>query len=139
MDTQPDSSEAMPGITSVGQISMHVREVARAEAFYRDVLGLRHLFAFGTLAFFDVDGVRLFLAEPEDGVLKPSSVVYFRVPDITSAHEALVRRGVTFESPPHLIHRHESGVEEWMAFFRDPDENMLALMAQVAPGSAGAP
>jgi len=30
-----------------------------------------------------------------------------------------------------MIHRHESGVEEWMAFFKDPDGNLLAIMAQV--------
>ena len=115
MNAQPDAPRAMPGITSLGQINIQVREIARAEAFYRDVLGLRHLFTFGTLAFFDVDGVRVLLAQPEDGVWKPSSVLYFRVPDIMAAHEALLARDVTFESDPHLIHRHESGVEEWMA------------------------
>lgn len=125
-----------PGITSVGQIALHTHDIRRAEAFYRDVLGLRHLFTFGSLAFFDVDGVRLFVSEPEDGTWRPSSVVYFRVADIAEAHNSLLARGVAFESPPHLIHRHESGVEEWMAFFRDPDENMLALMSQVTPGSA---
>jgi hypothetical protein len=30
-----------------------------------------------------------------------------------------------------MIHRHQSGVEEWMAFFEDPDGKLLALMSQV--------
>lgn len=54
-------------IQGIGQGSLLVRKIARAEAFYREVLGLRHLFTFGTLAFFDLDGVRLFLAQPENG------------------------------------------------------------------------
>ncbi len=128
-----ETAMTTPGISSIGQISIVTRDTARAEAFYRDVLGLTHLFTFGTLAFFDVDGTRLFITQPEDGEWKPSSVIYFQVPNILAAHEALAAQGVAFESAPHLIHRHENGVEEWMAFFRDPDENMLALMSQVAP------
>ncbi|RLT36182.1 MAG: hypothetical protein DWI59_01170 [Chloroflexi bacterium] len=46
-------------------MSLLVRDVARAEAFYRDTLELPHLFTFGTLAFFDCGGVRLFLSQPE--------------------------------------------------------------------------
>lgn len=124
-----------PGITGLGQVSLLVHDTARAEAFYRDVLGLRHLFTFGTLAFFDLDGVRLFLAQPEDGVWRPGSVLYLRVPDIEAAHGALAARGVPFDAAPHLIHRHADGIEEWMAFFRDPDENQLALMAQTPPST----
>ena len=43
----------------------------------------------------------------------------------------LTSLGVEIISPPHLIHKHESGVEEWMAFFNDPDGHPLALMTQV--------
>jgi catechol 2,3-dioxygenase-like lactoylglutathione lyase family enzyme len=130
--TDPDH-HALPGITGLGQVGLLVRDAARAEAFYRDVLELRHLFTFGTLAFFDLDGVRLMLSQPEDGVWRPGSVLYLRVPDIEAAHGALAARGVPFDAAPHLIHRHADGIEEWMAFFRDPDENQLALMARVAP------
>jgi catechol 2,3-dioxygenase-like lactoylglutathione lyase family enzyme len=125
-----------PGVTGLGQVSLLVRDAAAAEAFYREVLGLRHLFTFGTLAFFDLDGVRLFLGEPEDGTWRPGSVLYLRVPDIEAAHGALVARGVAFDAAPHLIHRHADGTEEWMAFFRDPDANQLALMTQVPPANS---
>lgn len=122
-------------IQGIGQVNLLVREIGRAEAFYRDVLGLPHLFTFGSLAFFNLDGVRLFLAQPENGgEWRPSSVLYFRVAEIEAAHRTLAERGVPFEAAPHLIHRHESGIEEWMAFFTDPDGNTLALMSQI--GSA---
>ncbi len=134
-----DEQAVPPGIQGVGQISIGIHEVERAVTFYRDTLGLQHLFTFGNFAFFDCGGVRLFLAIPEDGEWKPSSVVYLRVPDIDAAHRTLTARGVAFESAPHLIHRHPDGTEEWMAFFRDPDGNMLGLMAQLVTQGSGAP
>ena len=116
----------------IGQISRQVRDIDAAVAWYRDVLGLAHLFTFGTLAFFDCHGVRLFLSAGEKEVGEPGdSVLYFRTDDIEAAHRRLTERGVTFRGAPHMIHRHESGVEEWMAFFEDPDGKMLALMSQV--------
>jgi catechol 2,3-dioxygenase-like lactoylglutathione lyase family enzyme len=117
----------------IGQISRHVSDIPRAVEWYRDVLGLRHLFTFGTLAFFDCGGVRLFLSIPEGGTRAGDSVIYFRTDDIQAAHRQLSERGVKFQGAPHRIHRHESGVEEWMAFFEDPDSQLLALMSQVKP------
>jgi catechol 2,3-dioxygenase-like lactoylglutathione lyase family enzyme len=118
----------------IGQISRVVSDIERAVDWYGGVLGLPHLYTFGDLAFFDCDGTRLFLSLPENGA-EPGepSVLYFRVADIHASHGELRSRGVTFTSAPHLIHRHESGLEEWMAFFEDPDGHLLALMAQV-PG-----
>jgi catechol 2,3-dioxygenase-like lactoylglutathione lyase family enzyme len=117
----------------IGQISRHVGDIARAEAWYRDVLGLPHLYTFGNLAFFDCGGTRLFLEGHEGSEAEGDSLLYFNVDDIDAAHEELSRRGVHFEGAPHMIHRHENGVEEWMAFFDDPDGKMLAIMAQVSP------
>ncbi|HEY2552453.1 MAG TPA: LuxR C-terminal-related transcriptional regulator [Streptosporangiaceae bacterium] len=114
----------------IGQISRHVGNVAQAAAWYGTVLGLRHLYTFGDLAFFDCGGVRLFLSQ-SDGPPAEPSVLYFRVREIHRACEALTGRGVEFRGAPHMIFRHESGMEEWMAFFDDPDGNPLAIMAQV--------
>jgi DNA-binding CsgD family transcriptional regulator/catechol 2,3-dioxygenase-like lactoylglutathione lyase family enzyme len=113
----------------IGQIGRSVSNIAASETWYREVLGLPHLYTFGKLAFFDLGGVRLLL---EEGTVLPQSVLYFRVPDIRSAHAGLLERGVHFESAPHLIHRHADGTEEWMAFFLDPDDRLLAIMSQVA-------
>lgn len=117
-----------PLLGPVGQVARNVQDVAAARAWYRDVLGLRHLYSFGNLAFFDCDGLRLFLSE---GEARAESILYFRVADIRTAHAALCERGVEFTHAPHLIHTHDDGTEEWMAFFKDNEGRPLALMAQV--------
>lgn len=118
----------------VGQISRRVGNIDQAVAWYRDVLGLTHLSTFGELAFFDLAGTRLFLtADDEDPGNPGESVIYFKVADIRGAHLALAGRGVRFTAAPHMIFRHESGIEEWMAFFTDPDGHTLAIMAQSDP------
>jgi DNA-binding CsgD family transcriptional regulator/catechol 2,3-dioxygenase-like lactoylglutathione lyase family enzyme len=124
-----------PGMTEplalgpIGQVSRHVTDIAAATAFYRDTLGLPFLYAFGNLAFFDCGGTRLFLSEGDGGPAE--SILYFRVPNIHAAHAQLIERGAAFIDAPHMIHRHEDGTEEWMAFFNDPDARPLAIMAQV--------
>lgn len=118
-----------PGLGPIGQVSREVSDIAAAEAFFGRTLALPHLYTYGKLAFFDCGGLRLYLQEVTPPV-KPQSCLYFRVANIGAAHRALVARGVAFREPPHLIHRHPDGVEEWMAFFDDPDGNVLALMAR---------
>ena len=116
----------------IGQISRTVRDIDAACAWYGKVLGLKHLFTFGKLAFFDLGGTRLYLSA-EGGEPQPESTLYLRVDDIAAAYAELTARGVEFKGAPHLIHRHPDGTEEWMAFFKDPDGRFLALMSQVRP------
>jgi DNA-binding CsgD family transcriptional regulator/predicted enzyme related to lactoylglutathione lyase len=111
----------------IGQVARSVSDIEAASAFYREVVGLPHLFTFGELAFFDCGGTRLYL---QQGEVKPESILYFRVADIHAAHGALEAKGAKFLSAPHMIHRHEDGTEEWLAFFEDPDGRPLALMSQ---------
>ena len=119
------------GLAQVGQISVRVRDLARAEAFYRDSLGMKHLFTFPGLAFFDCGGVRLMLGAPEKPEFDhPSSILYFKVPDIREAHRILTERGVQFVDEPHLLAA-LSDHDLWMAFFRDSEENLHALMSEV--------
>ncbi len=117
---------------NIGQIARSVSNTEAAEHWYRDVLGLDHLFTSGDLAFFDCGGTRLMLSQAED---KPGdeSIVYFRVPDIHAAHDRLAAAGVEFIRAPHMIHKHEDGAEEWMAFFSDPDGRPLAIMSTALP------
>jgi catechol 2,3-dioxygenase-like lactoylglutathione lyase family enzyme len=119
-------------LSSLGQIALTVRDIETATAFYRDTLELGFLFAAPPkLAFFDLDGIRLMLSEPEPGqTLTGNSTLYFNVDDIHAAYEALQARGVRFEDAPHLIATLGS-VELWMAFFRDPDNNLLGIMSEV--------
>jgi DNA-binding CsgD family transcriptional regulator/catechol 2,3-dioxygenase-like lactoylglutathione lyase family enzyme len=116
----------------IGQISRTVRDIKQAEAWYGNVLGLRHLYTFGSLAFFDCGGTRLYLSA-ESGASGAESILYFSVGDIAAKHAELVSRGVEFKGAPHMIHRHADGTEEWMAFFVDPEGRPLALMSQVKP------
>jgi DNA-binding CsgD family transcriptional regulator/catechol 2,3-dioxygenase-like lactoylglutathione lyase family enzyme len=115
-------------ISNIGQVARSVSDTAASEKWYREVLGLQHLYTFGTLAFFDIGGTRLMLSQ-EGGPVR-ESILYMRVADIAAAHQQLESRGVRFTHAPHLIHRHADGTEEWMAFFEDPDGRPLALMAQ---------
>jgi DNA-binding CsgD family transcriptional regulator/catechol 2,3-dioxygenase-like lactoylglutathione lyase family enzyme len=115
---------------SIAQISRGVGDVQRAETWYRSVLGLKHLYTFGKLAFFDCAGVRLLLQEA-GADLAADPMLYLRVTDIGRAYTELQARGVEFINAPHLVHRHLDGTEEWMAFFKDPDERPLAIMSQV--------
>lgn len=122
--------EAMEGTVSLGalgQIARGVKDIEAACKFYGEVLGLAHLYTFGTLAFFDCGGVRLFLSQGEGSA---DSILYFRVPDIHVAHKALSDRGVVFVNAPHMIHKHADGTEEWMAFFNDNEGRPLAIMTQ---------
>src|SRR5262245_64228100 len=88
---------------AIGQVSLHVRDVARAERFYGATLGLRHLYTFGDLAFFDLDGTRLYLHRKDEADWQPGSILYFRVEDIAAAWEELGRRGVERMEDPHVI------------------------------------
>jgi len=116
----------------IGQASINVHDLDRALAFYRDTLGLRFLFQAGPkMAFFDCGGLRLMLAVPERPEFDhPSSVFYFQVDNIQTVAETLQARGVAFDGPPHLIAAMPDH-DLWMAFFRDADGNLLALMSEV--------
>jgi len=118
---------------SLGQVSLHIRDVARAERFYGETLGLRHLYTFGDLSFFDLDGTRLYLHRKDEADWRPGSILYFRVDDIQAAWDELCLRGIDRLEDPHVIFVHETRVEEWMAFFADGEGNILALIEQRPP------
>jgi len=116
---------------AIGQIARSVQDINAASAFYGEALGLSHLYTYGTLAFFDCGGVRLFLSEGDGGAAE--SILYFRVGDIHAEQRRLEANGIVFTHAPHMIHRHEDGTEEWMAFFSDNESRPLALMSRVGP------
>lgn len=121
----------------IGQIAVTVNDVAAARDFYRDMLGMAHLFDAPGLSFFQCGEVRLMLAEPESAEFDhPSSILYFRVDDLEAAHATLQERGVEFRHGPSLIHRAEDH-ELWMAFFRDGFGNTLGLMTERPAAGSG--
>jgi methylmalonyl-CoA/ethylmalonyl-CoA epimerase len=129
MTASPASSEL--AITQIGQIAINVHDTNRAVEFYRDTLGLKHLFTAGKLAFFDCGGVRLMLSPPERTEFDhPASILYFKVADINSAHGRLVQKNVKIESEPHIVARMPDH-DLWLADFRDSEGNLMALMSEV--------
>ena len=118
--------------TSIGQISRTVSDVNAAANWFEIVLEVPHLYTFGSLAFFDCGGTRLMLTE-EEQLNKNESLLYFKVTNIEKAYSTLQEKGVEFINAPHKVHQHEDGSEEWMAFFKDPDDRPLAIMATIKP------
>ncbi|PYJ86827.1 MAG: glyoxalase [Verrucomicrobia bacterium] len=117
----------------IAQIAVMVRDLERATAFYRDKLGIPFLFnAPPKMAFFDCDGIRLMLGVPERADLAhAASILYFKVPDIDMAYEALSGRGVVFEGKPTLVAPMPT-YDLWLVEFRDSENNVLALMCEKA-------
>jgi len=123
------------------QVLLAVRDLDAAIAFYRDTLGATLIASFDPpgMAFFDLGGgTRLYVSstvEGEDDGVSPreNSVLYFRVDDIDAATEAVRSRGVAIEGEPHIVFTDSAGTfgapgtEEWLTFFRDPEDNLLAF------------
>ena len=61
----------------------------------------------------------------------PATVIYYKVDDIRAAWNELTSRHVETVAPPHVIAKMPDH-DLWMALFRDPDRNVLALMREVA-------
>ena len=126
--------------STIGQLLIPVEDLDRAIAFYRDTLGLQYLFAAPPqMSFFQSGSVRLLIGVPESGQSRErGSRVYFHVGDIHAVHQTLVKRGVNFSANPHAVHR-TAKAELWLAEFRDPDGNQLALMSEIGTSPAGSP
>ena len=122
----------------IGQIEVLVRDIERATSFYRDVLGLEHLFSAPPgLSFFRCGEVRIMLARPEGAAEPvPASILYYAVDDVKAAHRSLADRGAEVVGEPHVIHKTET-MELWMAFFRDGEGNTFAVMCEVPAVGTG--
>jgi methylmalonyl-CoA/ethylmalonyl-CoA epimerase len=125
------SEISFEGLGEIGQINIPVYDLDQAIRFYQDQLGMKFMFQAPNLAFFDCMGIRLVLSIPEDAAFDhPSSIIYFKVPDIQAYTQALKNRDVEFTNEPHLIAKMPDH-DLWMSFFKDRDGNTLALMAEV--------
>jgi predicted enzyme related to lactoylglutathione lyase len=115
------------------QILVPVSDVERATTFYAEVLGLPLLFSYPGNAFFDADGIRLYLAAPtEPGYVGPATI-YFRVGDVTKTFERLVARGAPVRERPEIAHR-DAEYDLWLAFVSDLDGNNIGLMREAPKG-----
>lgn len=117
---------------SIAQVMIPVEDFDRGVAFYRDKLGIPFLFAAPPqMAFFMCGPVRLLV-----GVLPPGQraqrggAIYFQVSDLRTVFTSLKDKGVQFLVDPHVVNRGPRS-ELWLAEFKDPDGNQLALMSEV--------
>ncbi|MEO8758304.1 MAG: VOC family protein [Devosia sp.] len=122
-------------LSQIGQIALAVSNIEIAETFYERTLGLRKLYRYGDLAFFDCAGVRLMLSPPENGkAVEPGqTIIYFRVADIALSVKELEAKGVSFITQPHLIAPMPDH-DLWMADLRDPDQHLIVLMMEGPKG-----
>ena len=125
------STPAPVALQQIAQIAVNVKDVPRAVAYYRDVLGLKLLFEVPPkMAFFLCGGVRLMLSLPEGAEYDhPGSILYYKVTDIEGTATTLKTRGVVFQGEPHLVARMPDH-ELWMGFFKDSEGNTLALLEE---------
>ena len=120
------------GLATIAQIAVNVHDIDRAVEFYRDKLGMKHLFnAPPGLAFFDCDGIRLMLSTPPKPEFDhPGSIIYYKVDEIQQAYATLSERGVVFEEKPAMV-VNMGTYDLWLAAFRDSENNLLGLMCDV--------
>ncbi|WP_214783638.1 VOC family protein [Exiguobacterium sp. S3] len=119
-------------IQQIKQIYIPVKELDRAVQFYRETLEVPFLFQAGKLAFFDCGGVRLMLSPPENDVfVKSSPILYLSVASIDDAYVQLKNVRVTFIDEPHCVAKMDT-TETWMSFFKDSEDNVLALLSEVS-------
>lgn len=115
----------------IAQIAIVCQDVDRAKAYYRDVLGLTHLFDTPPgLSFFQCGSIRLMLARAE-GDASGTSTLYFMVSDIEHAAQQLAGRGAKM-GRAHMIAKMPDH-ELWLAEFRDSEGNLMALMEEKRP------
>jgi catechol 2,3-dioxygenase-like lactoylglutathione lyase family enzyme len=118
----------MLGVERIDFVSVPTRDVVAARRFYGEVLGLPP--SANTPDEFETANVTLALWQPEaQGVaFEPNTAGFaLRVPDVPVARAELEARGVEF-----LGDTVDTGVC-LMAFFRDPDGNVLILHRRYAP------
>lgn len=114
--------------TRLAQVAIVVEDLDRARAFYRDVLGLSHLFdAPPGLAFFQCGETRLMLSRPEGPETSGSSILYYGVDDVAAAHDEMRAKGVAFDEPPRRI-AEVDGKPIHLAICRDSEGNLLGLI-----------
>lgn len=114
------------------QVAQHADDLERAARFYAMLLGEEPVATFDPpgLVFFRLGGTRLLLDRAA-----PSALLYLAVDDVRTRADELSARGVVVDTPPHRIFTHEddtlgpAGHEEWQAFIRDSEGNLVGLVS----------
>ncbi len=124
---------APSGLGPIMQILVPVSDVEKATEFYERVLELPLLYKYPGNAFFNADGVRLYLAQPSQADFDGRASIYFQVEDVTGTFERLVAAGAAVREEPEIVHRDEA-YDLWLAFVQDLDGNNIGLMREAPKG-----
>jgi methylmalonyl-CoA/ethylmalonyl-CoA epimerase len=117
----------------IGQIAISVTDLARSKEFYQNTLGMKFLFDAGSMAFFQCGEIRFMIGVSDQPFSPGGTILYFKVSDLQGTHALLLEQEVVFTHAPHLVARMPDH-ELWMAFFNDPDGNLLGMMSEVSRG-----
>ena len=114
------------------QVAIPVKDIDRAVGFYRELIGSEPMAVFNPpgFAFFNMDGVRLFL-----DVNALPAYVYLEVDSVRDKVEELRSKGIKIVNEPHVVFPDPSGIfdtpgDEWLAFFEDSEGNQIGLMSR---------
>ncbi len=130
MNYQPHTPSSVVHLEKIGQVVLTVSDLARATDFYQHTLGMRFLFHAGSMVFFQCGDIRFALGTAEREAPRGGTILYFKIEDLPAIHSHLSAPGVDFVQPPHLVARMPDH-DLWLAFFKDPDSNVLGLMSEV--------
>ncbi len=122
------------GINHLGQLHITVRNLDQAVAFYRDVVGLNHLFDVPgqEMSFFQLGQTRLYLGTSSSPDFQSKPILYLDVDNIDTEFHRLRDEGVEFMTEPSVAHKDDNG-ELWLSFFRTPEGLPTALMETRTP------
>jgi len=122
-------------ISGLRQLAYVVSDVPQALAFFQQ-LGLSLLFQPAPqLAFIALGSVRIMLTQPQGaGAVGQNSVLYLQCQSIEAEYQRLLDIGVMGERPAQCVAQ-MPGHDLWLAFFRDPDGNLLALLEEKCTAS----
>ncbi len=135
MSFQSHTPASIVHLEKIGQIALTVTDPARARDFYQHTLGMRFLFDAGPMSFFQCGDIRFALGTGEAEAPRGGTLLYFKVEDLPAVHTHLAAQGVDFVQAPHLVARMPDH-DLWIAFFHDPDRNVIGLMSEVRPSAA---
>ncbi len=130
MAIEASSIEPVVHLDEIGQIAVSVGDLARAKAFYQNVLGMRFLFDTGPMSFLQCGNIRFAVGTSDKPVSPSGTILYFRVADIEETHARLAAHGVEFIQKPHLVAKMPDH-DLWLAFLADPDKNPIGLMCEM--------
>jgi predicted enzyme related to lactoylglutathione lyase len=117
-------------LTGILQVAITVKEIDRATAFYRDALGLPVLMTAPNMAFFNCNGIRLYLSSGQVSEQNGAqSFLYFRTLDINAFLADARAKNITIHQEPSVI-AHMPDHDLWLMWIKDSEGNLLGIMEE---------